>query len=222
MKEPQTHYRSPYGPHKPRGFRTERCTICSLPPASCICAHLQSVSSPTIQVVLFRHPNEKKRASGTGFLALHCVEKATILVPGEEDRLFSGEFPEPIALLFPPDGEENLFLPPAHPDLRPATIVVPDGSWHEARRMVRRHDRVRNLPRVSPQWEHSRWIEQPLRLDKWNRPCTIEALGMWLAEQGEQASADQLRTSLTAFVDAHRTCRGDIRPKSPTKTDPEI
>jgi DTW domain-containing protein YfiP len=196
---------------KPRGFRSERCPVCSLPPASCICAHIAKANNSKVHVVLFRHPKEKKRASGTGFLALACMSNVTLLEPGEEARLFSGEFPGPIAMLFPPDGEDQLFAPAAHPDLRPGTIVVPDGSWNEARRMVRRHSNVRAIPRVSPQWEHSRWIANPLRQDKWNRPCTAEALGMWLEEQGETEVAAQLRKSLHAFVEAHRANRGDLR-----------
>ena len=131
-------------------------------------------------------------------------------------------------LLFPPDGAEA--MPETQsactqsPPTENLTLLVPDGSWQEARRMVRKHAYLRSLPRVSPQML-IRWIDNPLRRDRWERPCTAEAVGQWLQEHGQTAVAEALRISLCAFVQAHWNARGVVA-HTPTQNvddvDPQI
>jgi DTW domain-containing protein YfiP len=51
--------------------------------------------------------------------------------------------PAPVYLLYP-DGE-----PPAAPPAGPISLVVLDGSWPQARRMLQRIPEVRGLPRLA-------------------------------------------------------------------------
>jgi len=197
-----------------RGFRTERCPVCSLPLVNCVCSQLKQASS-NIHIVLLRHLSEAVRPSGTGFLALYCIQSSELLLPTDLDAFLAKHAHEKMALLFPPDGAEAmpdsakvLLDTCTQPKGIPVqTLIVPDGSWQEARRMVRKHALLRSLPRVSPQML-TRWIDNPLRSDKWVRPCTAEAIGQWLQEREQQAAAEALRISLRAFVDAHWKARG--------------
>jgi len=198
----------------PRGFRTSRCPLCSLVAPLCVCEALHFVPS-AIPVVLLRHPREAERSSGTGFLAMQCLG-GTLLEPELLDAWLDAHATQKIALLFPPDGEEALGsvagignTPEA--GLLPEILIVPDGSWSEARRMVRKNPRLRGFPRVSPQMG-APWLERALRTDKWVRPCTAEALGQWIAQTGDTACADNLRQALVAFVNAHLKARGITVP----------
>jgi len=192
-----------------RGFRSTRCTACQLPIQHCICAHAQNMAAP-LHLILLRHPKEAWRSSGTGALLLRCLQGMTIIEPAQWEARQQQGFSEPIAILFPPDGEECL----KHPEtasttepLRPQTLIIPDGSWLEARRMVRKNEFLRNLPRVSPNMS-TRWITDPLRIDKWERPCTAEAVGQYLQDLGFAQHAILLRQQLLHFVAAHRKARG--------------
>lgn len=192
---------------QPRGFRSNRCPVCSLPTAHCICSHLQPAPCG-VRVVLLRHPKEAWRSSGTGFLALRGLQHAELCEPEQISQRFTEGFPAHCALLFPGDGEEAMPTEaiPSQPG-QVQTLLVPDGSWQEVRRMVRKRIDLLRLPRVSPVLQ-GRWIADPLRQDKWTRPCTAEAIGQWLANVGEWQASEQMQKSLRAFVAAHWTARG--------------
>ncbi len=190
-----------------RGQRSERCPRCNLPKQWCFCSQTEILDLPT-QIILLRHPKEKFRSSGTGFLPSLCLKSFQIVEPEELETLLKG-LETPIALLFPPDGDSDGRLPDYSPNRMEGlkTMIVPDGSWSEARRMVRRSPELRQLPRVSPPMG-DRWLSMPLRQDKWNRPCTAEAIGHWLANEGYMQATDRLRHILIQFVEAHWKARG--------------
>lgn len=190
-----------------RGQRSERCSQCNLPIQWCFCSQTEAVAIPT-RILLLRHPKEKYRSSGTGFLPSLCVQRFQIVEPDELDGLLN-LLEKPVALLFPPDGDSDGRLPDYLPNRIEGlkTLIVPDGSWSEARRMVRRSSNLRSLPRVSPPMAE-RWLPMPLRNDKWNRPCTAEAIGHWLIHEGCDQAANQLRQILVQFVSAHWKARG--------------
>ncbi|HSQ40703.1 MAG TPA: tRNA-uridine aminocarboxypropyltransferase [Fibrobacteraceae bacterium] len=194
-----------------RGFRIPRCAVCQLPQDKCICKHLSPILSD-ISLVLLQHRKEIWRSSGTGNLVLRCFANAKRLAPEDVDAFLNEAIIEDVVLLFPPDGEEIQGpSTSAHPSLggHPRILLVPDGSWSEARRMVRKNPRLRSLPRISPPIG-SPWIRNPLRQDKWERPCTAEAIGRCFEAWGQKSIAQQLRRSLQLFVDAHWQARGGI------------
>jgi len=190
-----------------RGQRSERCPNCNLPMQWCFCSNIETEDVPT-RIILLRHPKEKFRSSGTGFLPGLCLKKFQIVEPEELELQLKG-LEGPVALLFPPDGDSDGRLPEYSPNRMDGlkTLIVPDGSWSEARRMVRRSPELRQLPRVSPPMG-DRWLATPLRQDKWNRPCTAEAIGHWLINEGCLGAANQLRQVLVQFVEAHWRARG--------------
>jgi len=192
-----------------RGFRSTRCPKCLLPQPHCLCAQARSTPAP-LSLILLRHPKEAWRSSGTGALLLRCFEGAELVEPSQWDARQALGFEEPVAILFPPDGEDclrNPQSPDVAPQIIPRTLIVPDGSWMEARRMVRKNDYLRTLPRVSPCMA-TRWIADPLRVDIWERPCTAEAVGQYFADLGWNEPAAMLREQLFQFVAAHRKARG--------------
>lgn len=119
-----------------RGRRLQRCERCGLSIELCLCASLPRLRTRT-ELVLLMHKNELGRSSNTGRLALAALERSRLAVRGR----LGAERHEPAL-------ERRLVLYPA-PDARelrardgagelPLTLVVPDGSWKQARRMLAR------------------------------------------------------------------------------------
>jgi DTW domain-containing protein YfiP len=122
-----------------------RCAACGLPAPLCVCPSLVRQAATT-RVVVVMHAREVTRPSNTGRLAPLLLERAEVRIHGalgapvRLDDLLA----EPgAAVLFPdPDAAP---LDPLRP---PRTLVVPDGSWRQARRIARREGGLAALPRV--------------------------------------------------------------------------
>ena len=122
------------------GVRTRRllrCAGCWLPQASCVCAELPRIQVAT-RVVIVMHHVETRRASNTGRLA------ARILAADVRIRGTQGPAPrEPM-----PEGRRLLLFPAATArqlcaeDGRrgPVVLVVPDGNWKQASRVLHRDE----------------------------------------------------------------------------------
>lgn len=111
-----------------RGRRLPRCSGCGLPYTVCMCDELVVVEH-RVPVVVVMHPIEIQKTSNTGQLAARVLAHATVR-PSSEPFDFG-----PSLLLFPHENARVL----SPEDLRDGTLlVVPDGSWRQARRMARR------------------------------------------------------------------------------------
>jgi RluA family pseudouridine synthase len=126
-----------------------RCQRCRLHLRSCLCAELPRLTVET-RIVLVVHYREMIKTTATGPIALACL-------PNSETRLH-GLTQSPLDLtqlndggrrrvlvLFPAEGARTLDRALRAEDPRPITLVVPDGSWSQARRIPRR---VRGLADV--------------------------------------------------------------------------
>lgn len=120
-----------------RTRRLPRCEACWLPVPTCICAELPRLQSRT-RVVLVMHHVERNKSSNTGRLLARMLPEAVRLrIRGEKDA----SPPPPL-----PAGRRLLLFPdPTAPELSPEmaaagplVLIVPDGTWSQARRMARR------------------------------------------------------------------------------------
>jgi DTW domain-containing protein YfiP len=99
---------------------------------------------PRVEVVFLRHASERDRLSNTGHWAALALEGSSVLelgVPGE---------PLDEAALDARGGW--VLFPSPHPPPRdgpPRRLIVPDGTWAQARRMVQRVPALRALPRLA-------------------------------------------------------------------------
>ena len=109
------------------------------------------------QLALVMHRREVKKSTNTGHLALKCVEGAQLFVRGFPDAPADLS---PLAatptrlLLFPREDARELTPDFVERLTRPVTLIVPDGTWSQARRMVRREpilaEAVAVLPPAGP------------------------------------------------------------------------
>ena len=126
------------------------CLRCLRPTVMCWCDTLVQVPTAT-RVVILMHPHERRKAIGTGRMAALCIPDAQIHVgqkvaecPGLDRVLADPE--RPAYLLFPgPAAVDVDTAPPAGP----ITLVVIDGTWAQATRMVGHDPMLQALPRVS-------------------------------------------------------------------------
>ncbi|ALD97244.1 MULTISPECIES: tRNA-uridine aminocarboxypropyltransferase [Pseudomonas] len=126
-----------------------RCERCLRPATHCLCALIPQLDSRT-RVLILQHPDEVGHALNTARLAALGLVNAQLLVGEVFDDLQQilnppGYQPR---LLFP--GEAAQALTPYAQDSLPMLLVVPDGTWRKARKLLHLNPLLAELPRVTP------------------------------------------------------------------------
>jgi DTW domain-containing protein YfiP len=114
------------------------CSSCRLHPTLCICALVPQLQTRT-RVLLVVPAGEARKPSNTGQLAVRCLPGSTIQIvrkrsgPVQAPIVHPGELP---LVLFPAADAVPLTEYADAP--RPIALIVPDGSWHQARALQQR------------------------------------------------------------------------------------
>ncbi|QRO01105.1 DTW domain-containing protein [Archangium violaceum] len=124
------------------------CLRCLRPQVTCYCTQVPQVESRT-RVVFLQHPRERRVAIGTARMAHLALPNSELYVGVD----FSGHsrleelaaHPERVAVLFP--GEEAIPLEEARKQ-PPETLIVVDGTWPLARKVVKTNPLLAGLPRI--------------------------------------------------------------------------
>ena len=133
----------------PRTDAAPRCLRCGRPDPLCYCRALVPTATRT-HVVIFQHPRERTMKMGTARLAHLGLAGSELHVGFNVD-----EHPRLRALATAPRGEVALLYPDpdatsaVEPDPRPRTLVVVDGTWNTARKMIAHSHLLQALPRMS-------------------------------------------------------------------------
>ena len=120
---------------------TAPCPDCRLPGWLCVCAHAPRIATRT-PLLLVIHVYERGRTSNTARLLALATRGATLVGHGERHApldlaSYVPSRTTPI-VLFPGHGARAL-TPDLVADLpTPPALVVPDGNWRQAGRMVKR------------------------------------------------------------------------------------
>lgn len=125
-----------------------QCSRCLRPTAHCLCPLIPSLDSRT-RVLLLQHPSEVNHALNTARLAALGLNN-TQLVVGEvfDDLPALLNVPGYQArLLFPADDAQP--LQGYGPSDQPLLLVVPDGTWRKAKKMLHLNPLLAALPRVT-------------------------------------------------------------------------
>lgn len=125
-----------------------RCERCLRPENHCLCALIPQLDSRT-RVLILQHPSEVNHALNTARLAALGLNNAQWVVGETFDNLaellnVSGY---QARLLFP--GEEATTLAASSTDNEPMLLVVPDGTWRKARKLLHLNPLLAALPRVT-------------------------------------------------------------------------
>lgn len=125
------------------------CLRCLRPASVCYCIHLTPIASAT-RVVFLQHPRESRVAIGTCRMA-HIALTGSELYRGvsfEEHarvRALAADASGAVAVLYPGDDARDPEALDAGP---PRTLIVLDGTWHQAQTMWRANPSLHRLPRI--------------------------------------------------------------------------
>ena len=128
----------------------QTCPRCLRPASVCYCAELPSITTRT-RVVLLQHPRESRVPIGTARMASLCLQGSQLFVGldfSADARLSAslGVAARPAALLFP--GEQAIDLA-KQPPPGPITLVVVDGTWWQAKKLLTLNPALAALPRYA-------------------------------------------------------------------------
>ena len=121
-----------------------RCSRCQRPLSLCLCALIPALDSRT-RVLVLQHSNEASHALNTARLAVLGLRNAQLRI-GEcfEDDCAASE---PSYLLFP--GDDAVPVGSIACGETPIRLVVPDGTWRKARKILHINPWLAALPRVA-------------------------------------------------------------------------
>lgn len=128
----------------------EVCFDCRRPKQVCYC-HLVVKLSTKTRVVILQHPRERDVPVNTARIASLCLPDSELAVGVEWSgsstlRRALSDPERPAALLYPgPDAVDV----ERHPPAGPISLIVVDGTWWQARKLVRANPELAALPRYA-------------------------------------------------------------------------
>lgn len=175
----------------------------SLPPAcpgcqlrfQCVC-HLVPSIEAELHIALLMHPNEPSRETNTGrwlekslascsrhiWQRTHACPKLIELIQSDRYQAY---------LLYPADDSQPIVTMADKVEQKQPLLIVLDGTWQEASKMLRKSDWLQALPKLSLQpTTHSRY--QLRRNQQPGHLCTLEVGAQVLSELGYQRQSEQL------------------------------
>jgi len=126
------------------------CPRCCRPLSHCLCALIPALHSRT-RVLILQHPSEVRHALNTARLAALGLTNAELCV-GETFADLEGLLNRPgyrSCLLFPGEGAQPLAAFAEEQNARPLQLVVPDGTWRKAAKLLHMNPLLAALPRVT-------------------------------------------------------------------------
>ncbi len=204
-------------PYRARGASVERCDACQLAQPWCICAWQVRVRV-NIEFVLILHRDEVFKPTNSGRLLddlfpgqCHAYEWSRQDPP--EDLLVRLQNPaRTVGILFPPRDDRQVHLLGSDRPVtaKPLTVVVLDGTWRQASRMLRLSPWLAQLPLLSiggAQASSYQVREAPVA----GQLATAEAAAQVLAAAGEREGAATLRDYFRIFSE-HSLASRQQRP----------
>ncbi|MBC9250004.1 DTW domain-containing protein [Pseudomonas alcaligenes] len=182
-----------------------RCSRCCRPQAHCLCTLIPSLASRT-RVLILQHPDEVGHALNTARLAALGLQNAELVVGEQFDPALWTDAAYRTCLLFPGDGAQVLPLS-ATGDARALLLVVPDGTWRKARKLLHLNPELAALPRVClPQGLQSRYRLRKAPAE--GALATLEAIVVALELQEAPARFDSLLRPFEALIEGQIAAMG--------------
>src|SRR5688572_26706512 len=138
---------------------------CRRPTSVCYCAAIPTLPTTT-RVVILQHSRERDMPIGTARMASLALPQSELHVGVSWNehaglRAAISDPARPAILLYPGPGAKDIL---AEPPRGPVTLVVVDGTWSQAKTVVRDNPILHALPRyafVAPELSHYRIRKEP-------------------------------------------------------------
>ncbi|WP_339463611.1 tRNA-uridine aminocarboxypropyltransferase [Pseudomonas sp. EA_105y_Pfl2_R69] len=185
------------------------CPACTRPLAHCLCALVPRLESRTC-VLILQHPSEVRHALNTARLAALGLLNAELRV-GEVFEDMPALLNQPgyqACLLFPGEGALPLAQFAEQAAGRSTLLVVPDGTWRKARKLLHCNPLLAALPRVSLE----SGLQSRYRLRKAPQAgalSTIEAIVSALETLETPTQFDALLRPFEALIEGQIRAMGD-------------
>ena len=180
-----------------------RCPRCRLHTDLCACDLMVPIQIST-KLRVIAHMGEVRKPTNTGQLAVACVEGATLCLRGREDIPNDPVRWDPAStplFLFPaPDAIPLNVWRAQHPDITDVTLVVPDGTWRQAKRIKRRVPGLGAIQVVKLS-THQGSAYRLRRSHRDDHLATLEAIAMALGILESPAIEERLLYVFRAVVD---------------------
>lgn len=123
-----------------------RCSRCLRPCTHCLCALIPALSSQT-ELLFIQHPDEQSHPLNTARLACLGLRNAQLLVSERlPDTLLADLDDGRTWVLFPGESAQPVEVMAGLG--QPQRLVVPDGTWRKARKLLYLNPELAVLPRV--------------------------------------------------------------------------
>lgn len=185
------------------------CLRCCRPLDHCLCELIPQLPSRT-RLLILQHPSEVRHALNTARLAALGLSNAELRV-GERFEDLPALLAQPgyrACLLFPGEEAQPLAQFAAQLDELPALLVVPDGTWRKARKLLHCNPLLAALPRVTL----APGLQSRYRLRKAPMPgalSTIEAVVCALDILEAPAQFEALLKPFEALIDGQIAAMGE-------------
>lgn len=181
---------------------TVRCERCRMAPRWCVCAGQRSLSLP-VAVDIIQHSMEVHKPSSTGGLLQRVVEGARVHIHRDREPLEPTRIKRPgfDTWILHPLGEPM----PLVADPSRIQLVLLDGSWTQAKMMVRSSEPLGRKVSLRMQGQSRYWLRTQNGEGKFS---TAEALLFVLDALGLTAEAEKLRIQFELHVYAGLLARG--------------
>lgn len=196
------------------GKAKQRCSACRSSLTLCMCSVLPRLELRT-KVALVIHRHELLRSSNTGMLAVRALVNSELRIRGASRAtldLTDLLSPHYRSLLYYPSTDAVELTPElVAQDPRPIQLIVPDGTWRQARKIHSRHPELSDVPRVKISTPN----DSTFQLRAQSRPegmATLLAIAAALGIIEGKPVALQLMQLYQARVARTLSARGLLRP----------
>ncbi len=187
------------------------CRRCLRPEDFCVCAQLPTLA-PRTRVVILQHPREARLAICSAWLT-HVALAGSELFQGfcfaDHPRVRALCASPGTMLLFPGEGStpaDQLAGPP------PESLLVIDGTWRQAAKMLRANPAIAALPRIGVVAVAPSGYGGLRREPVDGHLATIDAVAEALAAlEGDPARFAPMRTAFRRAVELQLECSTDAR-----------
>ncbi|PNH82389.1 tRNA-uridine aminocarboxypropyltransferase [Vibrio diazotrophicus] len=207
-------------PFLARGCKIQRCAYCNVGLKHCLCQHQPDIETQ-VAVLLIVSQQEVFKPSNTGRLIADTVKETYVYQWSRTDPdsqmldLLQSPAYFPV-LVFPAETEEEHSrvmnqVESIASGKKPLLIFV-DGSWREAKRIVRKSPYLADLPLISIEPQVlSQYVMR--KSDNEQHLATAEVASLVLDKFGERLGAETLRLWFETFKESYLLGKTRIKPK---------
>ena len=192
-----------------------RCPGCLVHLGNCYCHLIEKISTKT-RLSLIQFKKEKWLPSNTGQLSLSSLENSTLYERGHKYQFMPQLFANPCGYqslyLYPSEEATPLTKDYLQQFSLPINLIVPDGTWRQAKKIHRREKFLQQIPHVKLNSKTT--SRYTLRRQKYEFGlCTHEAISEALRILEGEATYLKLQEFFQVFLDAHHKNRQIFKPQ---------